>query len=133
MPYCPHCGNEVDHAVDASPAAEAVSAEVRIAEINANRDVEVAKIQARETRAELETAEAIAETEADADVAVAEAQSEALAEVAAAVDDQADDDTGAPIVVDVPDAEDDAPDMPPPPEEEHHREPAKRNNNIFGF
>lgn len=72
--YCPTCG--VDHHAEPPPAetaadelAEVTAAEVRIAEINAQRDVQLAKIGAgiaeSETVADLAHAEGVAEGQAD--------------------------------------------------------------------
>jgi len=114
MPYCQHCGGEVAHPVgDDTPAADAVSAEVQIARINADRDIAVERIKSRQAAAELDTVEAVAEVSADADVAVAEA----TAEVVAADDTPAEDPGDAPVIVEeLPEEE---PDLAPPAAEEH--------------
>ena len=65
MPYCPHCGNETEQLIAvASPVAETVNAEVEIARINAERDIEVAKIGARQDRDWNETRVEVAGIEA---------------------------------------------------------------------
>jgi len=74
--FCPECG--VDHHAADREATAAVDREVEIARINAKRDVDVARIGARMNREELEAAEEIAETQADAQVDTAVAEAEIL-------------------------------------------------------
>jgi hypothetical protein len=106
MPFCQHCGNTVDQLLPAVAAAETVSAEVEIARINAERDVEVAKIAARQDRDWNETRVEVAEIEAVAEVAAAEAEAEVIGEIIAAESGaETAGETGEPIVVQVPDAE----------------------------
>ena len=81
MPHCPDCGEKLHECVDApDPAAEAASAEkaaaktvtaaeVRIAEIQRDRDIELAKIQAGIVRDEVVVEAVVAEAEADATTA----------------------------------------------------------------
>jgi hypothetical protein len=75
--YCTGCGER-------HGGTHGKDAEVRIAEINAKRDIEVARIQRGETRLAVETAAgaelAVAEVQAEADVAVAAELAPALAE-----------------------------------------------------
>lgn len=84
--FCPECG--VDHHAEDRVQQTAADREVEIARINAERDVKVARIAAGQTRAELETAEEIAEVQADAEVesAVVEGEVIAAALEASAVD-----------------------------------------------
>jgi hypothetical protein len=119
MPFCPHCGGEVDHLVEtASPVEEAVSAEVEIARINAERDVKVAQIAARQDKDWNETHAEVAEIEADAEVAAAEATAEVIGEVIAAEGDApAEEETDPVVVVEAP-PEDPEPETAPPPAEE---------------
>jgi hypothetical protein len=82
-------------------------AEVRIAEINAKRDIEVARIQ----RGEFQT---VAATEAETEIAVAELETAAAVEVAAELDapPAAEEPDTQAIVVEGPPAEPDEPDAP---------------------
>jgi hypothetical protein len=84
MPYCQHCGNEVDHLPETGTATEAVSAEIQVAKINAEKEIELAKINARMDRNWNETRVEVAEVEAEAEVAAAEATAEVIGEVLAA-------------------------------------------------
>lgn len=98
MRFCPDCGTP--HECEGQAAAGPVP-EVEIARINAERDKYVARVSARMQRDELETAEDIAETQAEAsivgDVAAAEI-------IAAEAEAGAAEETGEPIVIEVPDA-----------------------------
>ena len=111
MRYCADCGNghECEAGAEGRPDPG-----VEIARINAERDVAVAKLAAKQERAELETAEVVAEIVADAEVESSVAEAEV---VAAAID------AGAvpppePIVIDAPVINDDTQveDAPPPAE-----------------
>jgi len=66
MVFCPDCG--IEHCADAK---EVTAAEVRIAEINANRDIEVARLAKAETT--IRTEGYIEETAIAADAQVEEA------------------------------------------------------------
>jgi len=76
--YCQHCGNEIAAQVTEEAAAveEAVSAEVEIARINAEKEITLAKIAAKVT-------ENVVENELVTENAALEAENEVLAEVAA--------------------------------------------------
>lgn len=118
--YCQHCGGEMTPeqiaaaAAAANPAAAAASDEVEIARIQAERDIQVAKIGARTEGDYNDTRVAVAEIEGAAEVGAAEATAEA---VAAVVDAQAPDDELAepaePAVIEVP-AEPPADELAPP-------------------
>lgn len=73
MRYCPDCGTP--HECEAQAAVAGDDAAVKIARIQAERDVTLAKLGARQAAGERETIEAITETEAETavDVAIAEA------------------------------------------------------------
>lgn len=110
MKYCQDCGT--GHECEAG--ATGPHPDVEIARINAERDVAVAKLAARQAREELETAEEVAEIQADAEVESSVAEAEV---VAAAIEG------GAvpppePIVIDAPVINDDTQveDAPPPTE-----------------
>jgi len=77
MRYCPDCG--AGHECEAQAAATRTDPGVEIARIQADRDVTLAKLGARQQREELETVQEIAETEAEADVIVGVAQADAIA------------------------------------------------------
>jgi hypothetical protein len=73
MRYCPDCGTGHDCEAGAEGRTDPG---VEIARINADRDVAVAKLQARMQREELETVEVVAEIEADAEVESSAAEAE---------------------------------------------------------
>lgn len=82
MAYCPNCGSEVEHAIEMlSPVKQEVNAEVEIARINREADVEIARIQASGIRKETEAFVEIAEIEAVADMAETEAKADLLDEL----------------------------------------------------
>lgn len=70
--YCTGCGQVHGGQTATDPSVE-------IARINAERDVQVAKLQARQQRDYNETAVAVAEVEGDAQVGSAEAMAEVIA------------------------------------------------------
>jgi hypothetical protein len=76
MVFCAECG--VEHCVD---APQLTAAEVRIAEINANRDIEVARLAKAETTIRTEGYVAETEIEADAQVDEAVVKAEVVGEV----------------------------------------------------
>lgn len=133
MPYCPHCGGEVEHAIEiASPVEEAVSAEVEIARINAERDVKVAQIQSRQDANWNETQVEVAEVEAEAEVATAEATAEIIGEVLAAEGGEPEADPAAaeggdPDPVVVVEAPDPGPEVPAPPQLEETKPETKKS------
>lgn len=126
--YCPHCGAQTELVIPvAPPAAEAVSAEVRIAEINAARDIELAKLAARQDRDWNETRIEVAQIEAEAEVGAAEAEAEVIAAVLTA-DDQEPEPEPEPIVIDAPAvAEDEVIQDAPPASDAPAPEPAKKS------
>lgn len=67
--YCSHCGNPLPEEIQAEEHIEETellaSADVKIAEINANRDIALAKIQAKIYTEELATDLAVAEAVTD--------------------------------------------------------------------
>jgi len=111
MPYCPHCGNEVGQLPGTEPVAEAASAEVQIERIRADKEIEIAKIAARQDRDWNETRVEVAEVEAEAEVAAAVAEAEVIgAAIEAGIEPQPE-----PVIIDAPEAiADDAPDDAPP-------------------
>lgn len=118
MAFCPHCGNETDLVIPVAAAvAVGLADEVRIAEINAARDIELAKLARRQDADWNETRVEVAAIEADAEVAAAEATAEVVAAVIAGPDDQGDDDP-APIVVEAGPPVDDVVDDAPPPNDD---------------
>ncbi len=118
--FCPDCGT--GHDCEAGTEGRTDPA-VEIARINADRDVAVAKLAARQAREELETVEAVTEIEADAQVEAAVTEAEI---VGAAIENG-----GAPepepVIIDAPVINDDdqATEEPPdregtpPPEPKH--------------
>lgn len=129
MPYCPHCGGEVAQLPGAEPVHEAPIPEVEVARINAERDIAVARLQARQDSEQNETEVEVAAIEAEAEVAAAEAQAEVVAEVLNAGDEP--EPEGEPIVVEAP--ADPEPDIPPPPAAEEHHEPSSTSTRHRGF
>lgn len=95
--FCPECGvnhhahgeAEAEAAAEIATAAEVTSAEVRIAEINAERDVKLARISA-----------GIIDAERDTDLARAEGKAEALEEIIAPPPPP----EPEPIIIDAPEA-----------------------------
>jgi hypothetical protein len=92
--YCPDCGNSHDCTMGAG--ADYMTAEVKIAKINADRDVEIARLQAK-------AATVISENEAEHSADFAEGKAEGLEE--AITGGEPDPEGGEPIVVTVPAAE----------------------------
>lgn len=123
MPYCQHCGGEIDRLPEVAAAADAVHVDLEIARINAERDVAIARLQARQDAAALEVAESIAETEAEAQVETAVA----VAEVLAAEGEAEAEEQGDPIAVEIPEPEPEPePDNMPPVVESHDEPKAKK-------
>lgn len=114
MPYCPHCGNETEQFIAiAPPVADPVDREVEIARINAERDIKVAEIAARQDRNWNETRVEVAGIEAVAEVESAEATAEVIGEVLAI--EAGPDAPAEPVIIDAPQAiaEDEPEDAPP--------------------
>jgi hypothetical protein len=111
MRFCPDCGNEHE----CTAGGNGADREVEIERLRTKRDIEVAQIQARAQRRELETDEAVAQIEGEAGVATAEATAEVLGEVLAA-SGETPADPAPPVIMDppAPDPEP-GPDVPPPP------------------
>ena len=85
MAFCPNCGEPLDGS--ARQVAEVEAAEVKIARINADRDIEVARISASLGRSELATQEAVTEMETEVAPAVAAAEAAVLGAVLGAEGD----------------------------------------------
>jgi hypothetical protein len=131
MPYCPHCGNEVDAMIDfkGPDADNNISAEVRIAEIQANRDIEVAKIAARQDRDWNETRVEVAGIEADAAVEAAVAEAEVVgAAIEAGIAPEPE-----PVIVNAPEAVADAEPEDAPPQVEGGSEPPEPKRKAAGL
>lgn len=127
MRYCPDCGT--GHECEAATEGRE-NPEVAVARIQADRDIAVAKLQARIQREELATDEAIAETQADAEVESAVAEAEVVgAAIEAGVAPAPE-----PIVIDAPVINDDAePDDAPPPAEGSAPPAPKAKASGIGF
>jgi hypothetical protein len=127
--YCPTCGNS--HECDAARVEDSA---VRIAEIEARRDIRIAELGAAEARTEAEAAVDVAEAVTEAEAVAAEAHAEGVVEgveaVAAAVTpDPPEADPGAePVVVEPPEAE---PAAPEPPESSGHRAEPKSSGWVW--
>lgn len=121
MHSCAECGIEhdapepvvIEEAVDTEPVAEA---EVRVAEINANRDIAVAKIAAR---SELQVTESEAE--------LLRAEMRGIREMVERLMPSPEPEP-APVVIEEPEPE---PEMEIPPKEEHHEPSAPRKPKGF--
>ncbi len=74
MPYCPNCGNPVEQLPDAIAVAETVPADVQIARIQADRDIELARIGRSTEAAWNETRLAETQIEASAEMVTAAAR-----------------------------------------------------------
>ncbi len=133
MPFCQHCGGETAQLPAAVP--ETVSADVRIAEINANRDIEVAKIAARQDRDWNDTRAEVAEIEAGAAVGAAQADAAGMAAAAAIIAETDADPEPEPVVTEPLPLPEPEPDLAPPPAGDHQdgapRKPKPAN--MFGF
>lgn len=125
--YCAHCGNalpegeaaEVHAEAEAIEVAEVASAEVRIAEINAERDIKLARISA-----------GIIDAGRDTELARAEGKAEAFEEVLAP--EPADAPEPQVVVVDAP-AEDAPPvDDTDVPENDHHNTEQVAKSHSYG-
>jgi hypothetical protein len=130
MNFCPGCGarlnREVEEAAEhetAAQAEEVTDAAVRIAEINANRDVKIAQI-------ERGIAEHTSDVETAAELAHAEGKAEGLETALAPAEPE----PAEPVVV-VNDEPEPEPSITPAEPETHHEEPRapKRKTGIFGF
>ena len=108
MRFCPDCGNGHDCTAEGRESAE--SDEVKIARINREADVAIAKLAARSAREELATVEEVAEIQADAAVEAAVAEAEIIgAAIEAGIEPEPE-----PIIIDAPEAiADDDDDAPP--------------------
>lgn len=93
---CPECG--LVHSVPERGESEAV----RIARINADRDVEVARLQRAETRLETEAALAAVEVVTEGEAEIAEIEAESGVEAAEAVADALAPPEPEPQIVEVP-------------------------------
>jgi hypothetical protein len=112
MRYCTDCGNGHDCTAESRESAE--SDEVKIARINRDADVAIAKLGARTERDWNETRVEVAEIEADAAVEAAAAEAEVVgAAIEAGIEPQPE-----PVIIDAPTAiaDDQADDAPPPTE-----------------
>ena len=128
MRYCEDCGNghECDRrgpeSVESDPA-------VKIARINREADVAIAKLAARTAREELATVEEVAEVEADAEVEAAVAE----AEVVAAAIEAGIEPEPEPVIIDAPEAiAEDEPDDAPPEVEGSEPPPAAKRKVGLG-
>jgi hypothetical protein len=125
--FCPHCGNAVDQIPGVPVTEEREPVEVILARIEADRAIQVARIEANARRAEMASAEIIAETEADAQVEAAEAVAEILT-----ADDEPE---PAPepleiIAPEMTDVEEDVEDAPPPAEGSPVPDAAKKTRGL---
>ncbi len=127
MRYCENCGT--GHECEAETGTRTIP-EVEIARINADRDIAVAKLAARQAREELETAEEIAGIEAEAEVVAAVTEAEI---VGAAIEAGAVDEDPEAIVIDAPVVNDDEHEDAPPPAEGSEPPAPKHKAAGLGF
>lgn len=129
MPFCPHCGGPADSLP--VPVVETGESEaVILARIDADRAIEVAKIQTRQERDYNETRVGVAEIEGAAKVASAEAEAEVIA--AALTPEESPE--PEPIVIDAPQVTDvQADDDAPPPADDDHQPHAPSKARGLGF
>ena len=133
--FCPDCGAPQDGSARA--VAEVEDAAVKIARLECERDIEVARINASVARSGMATEEAVVEMETEVAPAVAAAEAAVLGAVLGAQEPAEDEEAPETVVVDeAPDAvvvEDDAP---PPAEAVEGSEPpepaAKRGIGMWG-
>src|SRR5271156_3705190 len=122
--FCPNCGEPLDGSLRV--VADVDDAAVKIARINADRDIEVARISASLGRAELATEEVVAELETAVAPAVAAGEAAVLGAVLGAQGDAEPEPEAEPVIVndgpEVAVVEDDAP--PPAAEVEGSEPPA---------
>jgi len=125
MPFCPNCGTPLDGSL---PRPEPEPEAVTLARINAERDVKVAQISARQERDWNESREAIAEVEAEAAVEVAAAEAEVIGEIIAAetADPPEAEPLPEPVVVEAPAPAPELSDAPPVVEHHEPRVPRSR-------
>lgn len=130
MAFCSNCGHPQDGSI-AAPVEAPESDEVRIARINADRDVKVAQLAARQERDWNESRETIAETEAEAAVEVAVAEAEVIGAIinAETAEPEAEPDP-EPVVVEAFEPEVEESDAPPVVED---HEPSERRPRGLGF
>jgi hypothetical protein len=127
--YCPNCGESHDCT---APGRESVASDaVRIAEIERDKEIALAKIGARSSREMDEHYETVAGIEADATVAAAVAEAEVVgAAIEAGIQPQPE-----PMIIDAPTAisEDDTEDAPPEVGEGSQPPAPKAKSSGIGF
>lgn len=131
MRFCPDCGNPHECTAEGA-VSRAAHVELEIARVNADRDIRLARIGARQDREALDSAETIAETEAGAEIV----SSVAAAEIIAGEETGEAAETGEPIVVEVPEPEpapEPEPDMVPPVAESHGGRSRKQSGWWDGY
>ncbi len=128
MRYCEFCG--ATHECTVANGESVESDEVKIARINREADVAIAKLTARQDRDWNETRVEVAEIEAEAEVAAAAAEAEVIgAAIEAGIEPEPE-----PVIIDAPEAiaEDEPDDAPPEVEGSAPPEPKRKSAGI-GF
>lgn len=131
--FCPNCGADLANPLG-SPAAEIEAAEVKIARINAERDIEVARISARQDKDWNATRLAETEMETDAELVAATTAATVMGDVLDTVAEGGGEE--APEIVNAPvaDASDEeVADAPPPPVETEGSEPPAPAKKSLGI
>jgi hypothetical protein len=131
MAYCPNCGAPVEDGQIGPAAAEVASAEVQIARLQCERDIEVARINARQDKDWNATRLAETEMETEAAVVAAVAEAEVLGDVVAA--NAAEPAPPAPETVNAPEVDVEVPDDAPPLVETEGSEPPAPERKTIGL
>lgn len=133
MPYCPNCGNPVTDQLASfeRDMPETVPADVQIARINADRDIEIARIQARIDKDRHETELAEASIEASTEMVTATAEAEIIG---AALEAGASEPPPPAEIINAPEADlEVADDSPPPVEETEGSQPPAPERKTIGL
>lgn len=118
MRYCPDCGDP--HECAAESRTDPGRTEVELAKINRQADVEIARIQAAETKTYADADVKIAESEILVEAAAAEGAAEGMLQVIDAVTGPAEPENPETVVVESPAPETEPePELAPPPVEHH--------------
>jgi hypothetical protein len=132
MAYCPNCGSSVEDGQIGPAAAEMASAEVQIARIQCDRDIEVARINARQDKDWNATRLAETEMETEAAVVAAVAEADVLGDVVAA-STAASEPAEPPEIINAPQSDVEVPDDSPPPVETEGSEPPAPERKTIGL
>lgn len=133
MPYCPNCGNPVTDQLASFERAmpETVPADVQIARIQADRDIELARINRSQEAAWNETRLAETQIEASTEMVTATAEAEIIG---AALEAGASEPPPPAEIINAPEADVElADDSPPPVEETEGSQPPAPERKTIGL